>query len=244
MDDQFRMKSVAIGMAKMSQSQNADYICSQVDKIVKDWELDGELSLLRPTAKATGGFLEKWQEIMRFFKSCGAAKKALDMERARVNNDVYRFATATETCWNSMLTLMRRVHELAGEMAAALEVVIASPAQLEVDRGRKMTASMLSELEREEVSDLCKLLTPAAKLTHEVSGSKYPTISSAYSKTNGLTPALTTLTAGPAKEMSDALIQEIELRFTVHQMPEVTLVAMFLNLGCPDYEFSVAILNS
>ncbi|KAG9061275.1 hypothetical protein KI688_007613 [Linnemannia hyalina] len=186
--------------------------------------------------KATGGFLEKYQEIVRFFESCDAAKKALDVERARVNKEVYKFATVTETRWDSTLTLMRRVHELAGEMAAALKVVIASSVQSEVDRRRKMKAG-LSELELEEVRDLCRLLTPAAKLTHEVGGSKYPTISSAYSEIYGLPPALTMVTTGPAKEMSDALMQETELRFTVHQMPEVTIVAMFLNRGCSDYEF-------
>ncbi|KAG0253357.1 hypothetical protein BGZ95_006354 [Linnemannia exigua] len=221
------MKSIAIGMAEMLQSQKADYICLEFDKFVKDRTLQLCIDGAFRKAKATGGLLEKCQEIVGFLKSCGAAKKPLDAERKRLNKKIYKFVAAAETRWNSSLTLMRGVCDLAGEMAVALEVLIASSVQSEVDRAKRMKPGLLSEQERGEVNGLCKLLTPAAKLTNEVGSSKYPIISSAYPKISGLLPALTTFVTGPAKEMSDALIQEIEQRFTVHQMPDVTLVAMF-----------------
>ncbi|KAG0214989.1 hypothetical protein BGX33_001604 [Mortierella sp. NVP41] len=236
MDDKYRMKTIAIGMAEMLKSQKADYICIQFKKIAKEWVLEGKLVAattdgafnMRKSTKAVGGLLKKCQEIVRFFKSCSAARKALDAERTRVGKKVYKFFTATETRWNSRLTLMRRVHELAGEMVGALEVVIASSVQTEVDRATNMKAGLLSEQERRDLKDLCNLLTPAAKLTHEIGGSKYPTISSAYPKIYGLLPALTSFTTGPA--------QEIGFRFTVDEMPDVTFVSMFLNPGCFDFE--------
>lgn len=187
--------------------------------------------------KEAAALFKKCEGIVKFFNGCGAARQALKNERERVGKTSYKLITPTETRWNSRLTMGGRVHQLAGEMAAAVETVIRNSTPADMTKAIGMRSKLLKEQELLELKEICDLLQPAGDFTHLVGGSSYPTISTVYPKAHmlALFPALHT--TEPAKAMHKSLTKHVKARFFIDNIPNATLIAMYLNPGCYQYKF-------
>ncbi|KAG0361604.1 hypothetical protein BGX24_005320, partial [Mortierella sp. AD032] len=261
MDAKYNMKTLAIGMAPMEQSQSADYLCDELDgasNMKKCVELFNQrqqerkqkvswvhcaahsIQLCINTALGKGqkkagsaiALLKKCEHVVQFFGSCGAAKKALELEQKDRGQKVYKLSKSNETRWNSRMVMGARVHKLSAEIKDAVDVVSRSLVKTDSDKANAAKENLLSNQELCELKDVCELLEPAAALTHSLGGSKYPTISSVYPKVHGyaLAPPLKPCATKPALDLQEDLTSQVETRFVVDAIPDATLVAMFLIL--------------
>lgn len=287
MDADYKMRTLAIGMALMVKPQCGEYLCGEVEKIVNEWRLGGrlismttdgafnmrkcveeykkkqspeqEVSWVRCGAhaiqlcintalskqkdddpKSANAMFKRCERIVAFFNGCGAAKKALEHEQISRGNKVYKLIRSTETRWNSRLTLGLRVLKLAEEIEDAVGSIVESSVKADADKAKEIKPLLLNPQELQDFQDVCDVLKPAADLTHFIGASKYPTISSVYAKVDGLVPPLGPLVTETARALHQDLELQIKSRFPSSEIPNATLVAMFLNPGCFSTELFTA----
>ena len=182
---------------------------------------------------------KKCEHIVQFFGSCGAAKKALELEQKVRGKKIYKLVRSNETRWNSRIVMGARVFKLASEIKDAINVVCGSPVKVDEAKAKAARNRLLDFQELSELKDICDLLEPAAALTHSLGGSTYSTVSSVYPKVHGyaLAPPLKKNATKPARDLHEKLTKQVETRFVVTKIPEAILVAMFLNPGCFSFSF-------
>ena len=140
-----------------------------------------------------------------FYRSTVAAEKLLALQRQmRPEHNVVKLKNDVVTRWNSTCDMFRRICEVQEPVDAAIAVL------------QKPVESLTSD-EWKTPREVCQVLKPFESVTKEVSSENAVTVSKVIVLVEGLLSAChrlqSTFTMPLAKELPDALMQELTKRF-------------------------------
>ncbi|KAG9062436.1 hypothetical protein KI688_005351 [Linnemannia hyalina] len=144
------------------------------------------------------------------------------------------FVSANATRWNSKLAMISRFLDISPVLRTTFEVLFPLDKISAEERAKFKTIEKL--LPTDDELDLLKetdqLLTPAANFTHWIGGSGYSTISQACIQAHGVLSNPAQFKTGAAILLYEKLKTHIEYTWSLDDIPDGMLLAMYLNPAC------------
>lgn len=189
------------------------------------------------SVKAIKDITNKCAAIAKFFRNNRVAMSIFTQERAKLGHKELAFVADNVTRWNSRYNMIRRVVQLSDALVPTSDILATRSV------GRTMTEkysgfrnNLLSADELEVLREVIQLLKGAADFTDWAGRFEHSKISQIYPRVHDILPSIETFRTKQVRSLHRAMKREINNAWPLHDIPDVSLLAMYFNPGLVSHE--------
>lgn len=176
--------------------------------------------------------IDKCHKLSTFFRTTSNAMNILNEEQDKLYKSRLKLLSTTVTRWNSQYEMARRVYQINTAINATIDRLKSGAIPDGGLRAKDLGSLPLSDSEIAALRETLVLMKPLADLTHWAGQTENPTISQIYPRIQEMLSAPHNEVSAQAQELRQSLDRLLKDGWSLESIPDVVLIAMFLNPAC------------